>query len=212
MTPKLKNLTDQIRDAIGKLGQGAIEVGLLLIDAKNELGQHGKWESYVKDEFNISPRHASRLMGFARRKDELTDKSATLADLSISELGRLLPPKPQRKPSPGAAMGTTNQPRRKAANKLLTDGLPSTDVEEDEADARQLWKDALARVQEIAEDDPPLARSLLGQMEADLKHARENWIPDDLQTSEAGHNHINNGVERGRDVHPKSETVASPAP
>src|SRR5215510_13302238 len=71
----------------------AIEVGGLLKEAKERV-PHGQWLSWLTENCEIPERTAQRYMELADNKKQIEDflraKSATLADLTLSEASRLL--------------------------------------------------------------------------------------------------------------------------
>jgi Protein of unknown function (DUF3102) len=78
----------------------AIEVGLLLKEAKEKECKHGQWLDWLKTNApEISERTAQRYMELADRKQELEEalksKSATMADLTLNGAFELLKPEPE---------------------------------------------------------------------------------------------------------------------
>jgi hypothetical protein len=71
----------------------AIHAGELLIEAKEKLGRHGEWLSWLKANFPFSDRTARLYMQVARRRAEVEAKMATVADLTLRDVFVELEPK-----------------------------------------------------------------------------------------------------------------------
>lgn len=69
--------------------QHAIKAGELLHQAKAQI-QHGQWLQWLKDNVSFSERTAQNYIRVFQRKNELIDKSATVADLSYKAAINLL--------------------------------------------------------------------------------------------------------------------------
>jgi hypothetical protein len=69
----------------------SIAAGRLLIEAKAQF-KHGQWLPWLRQNCTMSERTASLYMRLARGADELTAKSASLADLTVEDAVRLLSP------------------------------------------------------------------------------------------------------------------------
>jgi hypothetical protein len=92
----------------------AIELGKLLIEAKNHDGQYGKWATWLKENCKgMSDRTAQRYMNLAvnqQRLEEIQRKKSTaeirhtVADLTLNEACRLIKP-----PSEGKARNVHDQ-------------------------------------------------------------------------------------------------------
>jgi Protein of unknown function (DUF3102) len=80
----------------------AIDLGKLLIEAKNHEGQYGKWATWLKDNCKgMSDRTAQRYMNLAANQQKLVEaqtkkstpeKRHTVADLTLNEACRLVAP------------------------------------------------------------------------------------------------------------------------
>jgi hypothetical protein len=69
----------------------AIAAGELLIEAKAQFGQHGRWLPWLKDHCTISERTAQLYMRVAKSRTEVEDQMRNgVADLSLNEAAALL--------------------------------------------------------------------------------------------------------------------------
>jgi Protein of unknown function (DUF3102) len=86
-------------DAATRRGlEHAIAAGLLLIEAKNLVGQHGEWLPWLQANCRLSERRAQTFMRLARNRHRLEAvKSAETADLTIAAAEALVgKPRPER--------------------------------------------------------------------------------------------------------------------
>jgi hypothetical protein len=74
---RLKERAQRIRELVGAARSCIIEIGRELIQAKAEQGSHGKWDPWLRTEFNRSPETAQRYM----RVFETFGKSVPRTDL-----------------------------------------------------------------------------------------------------------------------------------
>src|SRR5215469_5791314 len=89
--------------------QRAMEIGELLVEAKERVG-HGKFETWLSTNCQLSRASAARYMNLAKQRpkieEQLSGKSLNLRDLNLSSAQRLLAPpkKPateaEKKPEP----------------------------------------------------------------------------------------------------------------
>ena len=66
-TPSLEVLTVEIKFYFGQIKQNILEIGKRLNQAKKLFGQHGDWQNWLKENFNLSVRTAQRYMAVAKR-------------------------------------------------------------------------------------------------------------------------------------------------
>lgn len=81
----IEKLTAEIQYYLVQMGQNAIEIGKRLTLAKAKL-QHGEWQSWLEDNFNLSPNMAGKFMQMARR----FGNSATSQNLKQSQMMEML--------------------------------------------------------------------------------------------------------------------------
>ncbi len=92
LTRGLGDLAQQINeghDETRKLAvtalQRAMETGALLLRAKQRL-PHGEWGAWMRDNIRMSPRTAQMYMRVARTWPQVEGKSASIADLTLTEV------------------------------------------------------------------------------------------------------------------------------
>ena len=87
----LEELTSGIRFYLREMGQNVIEIGKRLILAK-ALVQHGEWQNWLEDNFNLSLRTARQFMQIAERFGEKSDSQEwqTSAVLNQSQMVEML--------------------------------------------------------------------------------------------------------------------------
>jgi hypothetical protein len=101
LASRIVHLHDAIQNAPHVVPR-AIELGKLLIEAKNHEGQYGKWATWLKDNCKgMSDRTAQRYMNLAANERKLVEaqskkstaeKRHTVADLTVNEACRLVAP------------------------------------------------------------------------------------------------------------------------
>jgi tRNA(Ile)-lysidine synthase TilS/MesJ len=88
-----------VLEASKNVVQKAIQAGMALREAKAKL-VHGEWLPWLKDNCNVSERHANNYMKLAANKPKLDEKlqlkSATIADLTLTQALRLIEDKSGR--------------------------------------------------------------------------------------------------------------------
>lgn len=82
--PTIESLTLEIKFHLNQMGFHVIEVGKRLIQAK-ELVPHGEWQTWLKDNFNLSYRMAAKFIQIAERfgKNQPNSNVPTSAHLDI---------------------------------------------------------------------------------------------------------------------------------
>jgi hypothetical protein len=92
LTTLAKCINEHHRQAEAAIRSGlehALEAGRLLIEAKDQC-QHGKWGSWLADNFEGSQRTARAYMQVAKRWPEIEAKRQRVADLSFRDAARML--------------------------------------------------------------------------------------------------------------------------
>jgi hypothetical protein len=146
VAPSLSDLANKIReahravlDATKNVVARAITAGEALLEAKTKLG-HGQWLPWVKERCDLSERTAQRYMNLAENKiklgDLLREKSARLADLTLTEVERLL----GHSKSSGSGRNPNASDSYDKAQKKLIDKLKALSLEDAEAAADETIK------------------------------------------------------------------------
>src|SRR3974390_2393051 len=90
----------KIEDEAFKRGiEHAFHAGQRLIEAKEQLGEHGhgKWIPWVKDNCGMSLRTAQAYLRLAKHEHEIRTKCADVAYLTVSGALQLIAPEPKPK-------------------------------------------------------------------------------------------------------------------
>jgi hypothetical protein len=141
IAPSLSDLANKIKDAHRAVLDATINVvaraitaGEALLEAKTKLG-HGQWLPWVKELCDLSERTAQRYMNLAENKTKLgellREKSARLADLTLTEAERLL----GHSKSSGSGRSPNASDSYDKAEKKLIDRLKALSFEAAEAAA-----------------------------------------------------------------------------
>ena len=113
LAERIKHDHKAIRDALNvkNLVPKAIKIGEWLIEAKLKL-DHGQWLPYLKDKCGLSDRTSSRYMSLHNNKAKLEEaqklKSATLADMTLSDADKIISKANGKKPRGSNPVSTAN--------------------------------------------------------------------------------------------------------
>jgi hypothetical protein len=150
---RIKAAHTAVQDASKNVLGKAIAAGIALREAKAKLG-HGQWLPWLKDNCDVSERHANNYMKLAANKPKLDEKlrtkSATIADLTLTQALRLIEDKSDRNDGSGD-LGKYDK-----AQAALIKKLKKLSPEEVEAAAQQTIQE-LEKV--VAAVKPPLAKA-----------------------------------------------------
>jgi Protein of unknown function (DUF3102) len=131
----------------------AVQAGIALREAKGKLA-HGEWLPWLKDNCDVSERHANNYMKLAANKPKLDEKlrtkSATIADLTLTQALRLIEDKSDRNDGSGD-LGKYDK-----AQAALIKKLKKLSPEEVDGAAQQTIQE-LEKV--VAAIKPPLAKA-----------------------------------------------------
>ena len=85
-TKTLSELKVEIKFHLGQMAGHAVEIGNLLIEAKEQV-QHGDWQNWLEDNFNLKYRSAKNFMDIAER---FGSKLQSIADLNYTQMVQML--------------------------------------------------------------------------------------------------------------------------
>jgi hypothetical protein len=80
----------------------AISAGEMLIEAKRQFGQHGRWLPWLRANCAVPPRTARHYMALARKRKHLCDQNGNVLPISVHDAVERLKPLRER---PGANPG-----------------------------------------------------------------------------------------------------------